>query len=111
MILHKHASIDVCRKFILNVFGVGKKRIDTVKKKIISGRMGDDGGYHRHHVVKLTEDIKTFIQEHCRSIPHAPSHYSRENTNLNYFHDKSLTLHKLYLSFTDFYIAVCCVCV
>ena len=97
----------ICQKFICNVFGIGVKRIKTVQKKIKSGEtMEDKRGRHMNQKVKLTDDLKTLIQVHYKSIPHSESHYSRENSKLNYFYDRSLTLSELYLLFLDFYTAV-----
>ena len=104
---HNGTTIMVCQKFICNVFGIGAKRIKTVQKKIKSGEtMEDKRGRHMNQKVKLTDDLKTLIQVHCKSIPHSESHYSRENSKLNYFYDISLTLSELYLLFLDFYTAV-----
>ena len=105
---YKGVNVDVCNKFICNVFCIGKRRVDTIQKKIITNTETVDGlrGKHGNHVIKLTEDVKILIQEHCNSILHFELHYSREDTKLNYFNDKSLTLHVLYISFSDFYASV-----
>ena len=56
--------------------------------------------------MKLTEDVKKLIQQHCEIIPHHKSHYSLKKTQLNYFNDSSITLHTLYISFINYYAAV-----
>lgn len=53
--------------------------------------------------IKLTEEVQTLILEHCKSIPHAESHYRRDQIKLNYFDDKSLTVHDVYNLFLKYY--------
>ena len=62
--------------------------------KICTGR----GGEH----LKLTEEIKLLIHEHCNSLPRNQSHYSLEHTSLKYFQDSSLCLNNLYAKFCRF---------
>ena len=91
----------------MNVFNITEDRIKTVQKKIANQKpLADERGNHDNHFTKLTNDIKNLIQLHCESLPHSESHYSRENTKLNYFHDSSLTLTRLYDLFIEYYTAV-----
>ena len=59
--------------------------------------------YHSNYEhLKLTEEIKLFIHEHCISLLHGQSHYSLEHTSLKYFQDSSLCLNTLYAKFCRF---------
>lgn len=103
----ENLHFDVCRKFICNVFGVGERRIRTIQKIIMNEEsFHDTRGTHGNQIVKLTEDVKTLIYEHCICSPHSQSHYGLEHTKLNYFKDPTITLHSLYYSFVDFYASV-----
>lgn len=99
--------IHVCKTFLCKVFNVGKARIETVQKKLSTNTTLDDNrGKHDNHIQKLTDEVKTVIQSHCESLPHSESHYSRENSKLNYFDSSDLTLVKLYELFIDYYASV-----
>ena len=47
-----------------------------------------------------------FSRQNFQSLPHSESYYSREDSKLNYFDDSSLTLHRLYNLFIDYYASV-----
>ena len=68
--------------------------------------MHDLRGKHDKHVVRLTDDVKTLIRQHCDSITHPESHYTREDSELNYFDNPALNLITLYNLFLDYYSAV-----
>ena len=84
-----------------------KSRIENVQQTVTQNQsLADNRGNHQNHSVRLTENIKTLIEQHCQSLPHSESHYSREDSKLNYFDDSSLTLHGLYNLFVDYYASV-----
>ena len=68
--------------------------------------MHDLHGKHDKHRVRLTDDVKTLIHQHCNSIPHSKSHYTWEDSELNYFDNPDLNLITLYNLFLDYYAAV-----
>ena len=53
--------------------------------------------------VRMTDEIKKVIQEHCSSIPHSESHYKRADSSVTYFDNSDLTLTKLYSLFEEYY--------
>lgn len=100
-------NVDVCKMFLCKMFQVAESKIKSVQEKIIKGKsLADLRGLHGNHRTKLTDDLKALIQEHCQRIPHHESHYSREKTKLNYFDDSSITLHRLYIAFVEYYASV-----
>jgi len=54
------------------------------------------------HSIRLSNEVKQIICEHCHSIPHSESHYSREKSKLKYF-DSDLSLTTLYKLFLEYY--------
>ena len=70
-------------------------RFKNVKKPMIALKIKIED-------LKLTEEIKLLIHEHCISLPHDQSHYSLEHTSLKYFQDSSLCLNTLYAKFCRF---------
>lgn len=97
-------NIVICQNFLSNFLTLGLKRIRTVQNKILYRKpMKCMSGGRREDTVKLSETLKTMIQEHCESIPHRTSHYKRQSTNLNYFENASLNLKTMYSLFQEYY--------
>lgn len=100
-------NADVCKIFLCKMFQIAESKLKCVQEKIKKGAsLADLRGIHDNHRTKLTDDLETLIQEHCRRIPHHESHYTREKTKLNYFDDSSITLHRLFDAFIEYYTAV-----
>lgn len=96
--------IVVCQKFLLTLLSVGKGRFTGIQKKLLNNEsLQDNRGLHSKRTVRLTEELKQLIQEHCLQIPHSPSHYNSKNTQLFYFDHSDLTLTKLYQLFIEYY--------
>ena len=67
-------GINICKKFVMNVFNITEDRIKTVQLKIANQKpLADERGNHDNHFTKLTNDIKNLIQLHCESLPHSVS--------------------------------------
>lgn len=89
------------------MFQVADSKLKTVQEKMkMKDPLSNKRGIQENQPVKLTEDVKSLIQVHCRSIPHHESHYSREKTKLNYFDDSSITLRGMYRAFIEYYGAI-----
>lgn len=99
--------IYVCKTFFCKLFGIGKRRIETVQQKLLfNSTLHDNRGKHKNHAVKLNDNVKTLIHLHAKSIPHSQSHYTREDSSLNYFNSPDLNFTKLYNLFLDYYTSV-----
>lgn len=97
-------ELAICQKFLLNVIGIKKTRIQTLQTKIKNNEsLEDRRGTTSNHFAKLTDNLKKLILEHCESLSHSKSHYTREDSNLNYFKDSDLTLTSLYTKFVIYY--------
>ena len=71
-------NVPVCKKFFCGFLSLGKKRVETVQKKILNKMpLTNLAGGRRENRVKLSEDLKKMIGEHCELIPHRTSHYKR----------------------------------
>ena len=96
--------IPVCQHFLCSVLDIGRKRIRVVQSKVAKNEsLEDDRGTHKNHVIRLNDTVKNLIQEHCLSIPHNESHYSREKSSLTYFENPDLNISILYKLFLEFY--------
>ena len=83
----------VCQKFLCDLLQVGKGRFVTVQKKLKNNdSLEDYRGSHDNHLVRLTDDIKQMILDHCLSIPLRDSQYVREKSSLQYFEHPDLTV-------------------
>ena len=68
--------VAVCKIFLCNVLGVNKSRIENVQQKVIQNQsLADNRGNNQNHSVRLRDDIKKLIQQHCQSLPHSVSHF------------------------------------
>ena len=73
------------------MLGIGQGRFTSIQKKLNANQsLHDLRGKHDKHVVRLTDNVKTLIRQHCDSIPHSESHYTREDSELNYFDNPDL---------------------
>ena len=93
----------VCRQFLLNFLQLTKSRFESVRKKILRNESQEDfRGKHSNHPLKLSDEIKIFIREHCDLLPSSDSHYT--TSSLKYFDNPELTFETLYDLLNDFYL-------
>lgn len=102
----QNCFLNICKTFLSKLSNIGKRRIETVQKKLLNFNLHDDRGNHENHIVKLSSEVKSLIHLHCESLPHAESHYTREDSKLKYFDSPDLTLDALYGLFTEYYASV-----
>ena len=102
---HKTINLSVCRGFLCSLLKIDKSRFAITQKKIKNNECLRDnrGKQSSKSSVRLTDEIKKLIQEHCSSIPHSESHYKRADSSLKYFDNSDLTLTKLYSLFVEYY--------
>lgn len=94
----------VCQKFLCSLLKIKKGRFAPIQKKIKNNEsLENNTGKHSNHSMRLSEDLKKIIDEHCSSIPHSQSHYSLERSQLFYFENSNLILTKLYSLFLEYY--------
>ncbi|KAJ8674915.1 hypothetical protein QAD02_010701 [Eretmocerus hayati] len=92
--------IGVCQKFLCNLLQIKQGRLATVQHKLKNNiPLKDFRGNHDGRKVKLSDELKLLIQEHCESMDHSTSHYT--SSSLKYFDDPELNLKKLYESFLE----------
>ena len=90
----------------MGCLNLSQKKLRIVQGKMLNGESLVDGrGMHENRKVKLTDQVKQLIQEHCLTKAHQKSHYLRESTKLNYFTKTELNLAKLFSEFCDYYIS------
>ena len=65
----------------MGCLNLSQKRLRIVQGKMLNGESLVDGrGTHENRKVKLTDQVKQLIQEHCLTMAHQKSHYTREST-------------------------------
>jgi len=94
--------VTVCQKFLCLILGITKHRFATIQKKRINNESMKDVRGRNIHTIRLSE-VKQIICEHCHSISHSESHYSREKSKLNYFDHRDLSLTTLYKLFLEYH--------
>lgn len=100
-------DVSVCQKFLLQLLSISRERLVTVQNKIKNNESFDDNrGTHTNHVIRLTPEIKKIIHDHCLSVPHTESHYTREKSQLFYFEHPDLNLPTLYKLFLEYHTSV-----
>lgn len=102
--LTKHFS--VCQKLLCNLLDIRRSRFASIQKKMLNNEsLQDNRGKHQNHVIRLSDELKEIIAEHCSSIPHSKSHYFKGKSGLLCFNDPELSIGKLYLLFIKYYTA------
>ena len=92
----------VCKSAFASLHGMSVRRIDSVlsRSKGITTLPIDKRGKHDSRPCRVSEMLLQQIDEHIRSFPAKPSHYSRSNNqDKKYLHEElSLAkMHRLYL--------------
>ena len=71
--------VSICLNFLSTLIQIGHSRFKTVQKKLKENEsLQDKRGKHKTHTLKVTEECKKLIREHCESFSHTQSHYSPE---------------------------------
>jgi hypothetical protein len=72
--------VKVCKQAFCEIHGVGKRRVEILCEKLVSGVLfsGDNRGKHNNRPHATSDDLKAQIREHMSS---QESHYSRHDNN------------------------------
>ena len=98
------AKIQVCRKFILNLFQISIKRLRVIQQKMLLNESFEEKrGTHSNRPRNITDDVTELMGEHLASIPHDESHYCKAKSNLLYFDNTLLNIKGLYELFKEYY--------
>ena len=93
----------VCKNFLIALYQISKKRIETVQAKLKKGGdCRDKRGNHSNRPHKFSYNVRVLMKEHLALIPSRKSHYSTR-TNLNYFENPELNVKKLFELFQNYY--------
>ena len=97
---HDGNKHQICRDAFMKVFGISKKKLRAIIRKLkpcSSGLTGDLRGKHGNHV-KLSEKFKIAVKDDALSFDPKPSHYTRKLSGKLYF-ELRLTLKSMYQDF------------
>lgn len=95
--------VQVCKKTFLNVYGITKRRIETIVKAKKSGeftfteKRGNKKKYR-----KFSKDDERLIIGHVNSFPKEKSHYSRSKSDKDYL-SQDLNISRLFRTFQERY--------
>ena len=91
-------NTTVCQKAFCNIHGFTSKRLQVLRKKIVSGIPFDERGKHRSHQ-KVSDDIRNLVRDHISSLPARTSHYSRKHNSARKYLPPELSIARLYKDF------------
>lgn len=95
--------VQVCKKTFLEVYGITKRRIETLVKAKKSGDVVyKEKRGNKKKMRKFTENDEELVIEHIQSFPREQSHYSRLKTQKEYL-SSDLNMNRLYLAFKEKY--------
>jgi hypothetical protein len=91
-----HESIEVCKKFLCNIFQISFKRVATVLNKILNSKsLNDNRGKHNNIKNSISETILNDIKEFVNLIIKHESHYIKGCDKL-YFENSENSLTEIY---------------
>lgn len=92
---------NVCYKAFLSIFGISKKQLETLQKKLKAGApQVYRRGKHTNRPKKHSELILRSIEDHIKSFKGRQSHYSLHESQKVYLPD-SLSVKKMHAMFMD----------
>lgn len=90
--------IRVCKSTFMNVFALGRKRVDILIKKKKMGEMTFKDKRTRHARGKYEEEERNRVKNHINSFPREVSHYTRARSNKEYL-SPVLNINRLHCHF------------
>ena len=94
-------NVHVCQKAFCIVHGFGPKRLQVLRRKVLTGQLElDRRGKHGNHAT-VGEEVKERIREHIRSLPARRSHYSRKDNSNRLYLTADLSIARLHHDFLE----------
>ena len=93
-------KINVCKALFISIFQVSKKRLRILQNKIVTGKPFDDTRGHHESFNKIQSETWKLLHQFIDKIPKDDSHYSREKSQKQYFHDSIITRIWLYKEYS-----------
>lgn len=96
--LHNGKRLQVCKKTFCDLHAVGKRRVEKLTEKILSGTIlsSDERGRHHNRPKKVPEETKERIREHIKSFPQRKSHYSQKDNRKRRYLCENLSISRMY---------------
>ena len=96
------SHVQVCKKSFCDVHAIGKRRVENLAAKLISGELAtiDGRGKHLSRPHAIPEEWKDKVREHIKSMPRRESHYSRASNRKREYLPEGLSIarkHQMYL--------------
>lgn len=71
----KGEKIIVCKKFLINLYKITQRRIETIQNKIINGSVISDNRGLNDKTNKINSNVWDLLNQFLAQIPSSPSHY------------------------------------
>jgi len=96
--LNNGNRVEVCKKTFCDLHAVGKRRVEIIAAKILSGIIlsGDERGRHHNRPKKVPEEAKEKVREHIKSFPQRKSHYSQKDNRKRKYLSENLSISRMY---------------
>lgn len=99
------SKIQVCKDAILEIFKIGRKKLDLIRNQITSGLpapQSDMRGRHDNRPFRIPEEQIESVKNHILMFPTEKSHYSRhKNPNRTYL-SSDLNITKMYHLYKEY---------
>ena len=101
----KGEQIHVCKDAFCKLHAIGKRRVEVISTKMVSGVLfsGDNRGLHGSRPHTITGEIKGQVREHIESFPARESHYSRQDNLKHRYLPESVSIARMYCLFLEKY--------
>lgn len=103
--LREGDRINVCKQAFCQIHAIGKRRVEVLCKKVVSGVLfsGDNRGKHKNRPHAICNELKTQIREHITSFPCRESHYSRHDNRQRKYLPDGLSIARMYRLYLEKY--------
>lgn len=97
--------VHVCKQAFCQLHAIGKRRVEVISKKLVSGVLfsGDDRGLHHSRPHAITDEVKAQVREHIESFPCRESHYSRQDNLKRRYLPENLSIARMYRLYLEKY--------
>ena len=97
-------EVYICKGALLNIFQIGRKRIDLINAQVKKGNITEMADTRRKHASrpnKIGDAIRNNVKTHIKQFPSAQSHYSRSHNPYREYLSPTLSPSKMYREYVS----------
>jgi hypothetical protein len=99
------SNLQVCRKFIMQLFQVSIKRVRVIKCKVTSNESFEEKrGSHLNRSHKINSNVWDLALAHLQTLPHNKSHNGQQKSERFYFENPNLTVVEFFRLFQSYFL-------